>query len=70
MKGLQHIFYLGSETVCPEKDRQTVFYSPLYQNRCHLVGGKYRYGWIGRPCIESLKDALIILVTLSKIAIA
>ena len=25
---------LGSETVCPEKDRQTAFYSPLHQCGC------------------------------------
>ena len=30
--------YLGSETVCPKKDRQTAFYSPLLGGKILLRG--------------------------------
>ena len=34
------MIYLGFETVCPEKDRQTAFYSPLFHIICFIVLSK------------------------------
>ena len=37
---------LGSETVCPEKDRQTAFYSPLCATHGHLFLGHLHINWL------------------------